>query len=43
MKKRLKVKERQEKVDVVRERIGEGGESEGKELWRGWILTVIAP
>ena len=44
LKKHLKMKARQEKLVVVRERREEEeGENDGRERWLGCILTVIAP
>ena len=40
---RLENEERQEEVTVEEEGIEEDCEIEGREPWRGWIFTVIAP
>ena len=43
VKKRLKIEERQVKGNGEEERVEKVVESEGREGWRGWIFTVIAP
>ena len=43
VKRRLKIEEKQVKGSAKEEEMEKIVESEGKEGWRGWIFTVIAP